>query len=384
MYMQDVNIERKKYTVFIEEATKAYYMDSDTDEHSYRRLHEMEKKEQMALALISSTVSLLQEGAPSIKDAANASSSNETVEGEQYNPPNSLNPSYFNKILASNGDITACPNYNNIKFLINHAKTTVFNSPSTKESGIFINKLSVIELAIDNLEKYKNQFYKAVTDELHKEAEEKRRIISQYFISIVTSIDVGFDVLYSYCMKADIDFNVKPPTVTSIRFECKDTHFLEGMLTVLHYFNSLAANGKLTRILENSTGSELLKDASVSFMQENANILDVAFTLITSNKFTDLLFLPIYAIRSVVYVVRFLVASYKRILLSLSKSMEMAKKRSITADEFQKYSNEAKHKSVALEQASRKAAVEIDKDVRNIKHDVVPASANNVGSGMML
>ena len=375
------DIKRDNYTVFIENATKAYYLNKDTTEYSYFKLHEMEKKEQMALALISSTVGVLREGAPSVKDAAKPVNNAETVNGESYNPPTSLNTAYFNKILASKGDVTHCPNYDNIRFLINYATTTVNGIPQTKESGIFMNKLGVFELALDNLVKYKSNFFNVITDEMNNEENEKKRIVSQYFLSIVTAIDVGFDVLYSSCIKATIDYEAKPPVVNAIRFECKDVHFLEEHLTIVHYFNSLASNGKLTKILD-SHGVDALKDASNSFIQEKANVLDVAFTLITTNKFTDLLFLPIYAIRTVVYVVRFLTAAYNRILFSLSNSMEMVKKKTVKADEFERYSVEAKRKAAALDQASRKAAVEIERDVRTVKHDAIPAS--NVGSGMML
>lgn len=365
----EVGISRPKYQSLIEEVSKGFFMNEDVSETSWRRLGAKEKAENTAAATICSLNSLLREDTPSLRDAVKRGENAPTVDGTSYQPSSSLNNVYFNKVLASRGDIRKCPNYQNNTVLISYATETVHRNKRTKESATFLSKISVLEQALAQMVRYAPQFEKAIAEESRDEKEEKKRVITQYFLNLVVAIDVGVDVLYSSCIRADIDYNVRPAVVQSVNFECKSTDFLEEHLTVIHYFNSLAVSGKLNQVLDARNHDALLM-ARDRILGEKTNLMDIAFTLITTNKWTDLLLLPIYLIRSVVYMVKYLTAGYSRITFSFGKSLEMMKKSRVTAEEFKAYSGDAQKKASALEQASRKSAIDVSEDIRSSKNEI--------------
>lgn len=379
--INDNIIKMKSIKSLIEDSTKVFFINEDVTESAWRGLSLSEKKEQTAMALIAEYTSFLKEDAEtSVKDAAAGVKS-------EFQPSSSLSVAYFNKILASNGNIAKCPNYASNITLISYARDLTQGKPSTKGGALFLAKLMVLDQAIHQLTKYANSFEKAILAEAKNESNEKNRIISEYFLSLVVAIDVGVDTLYSSCIKADIDYNNKPAIVKTVKFECNDSTFLEEHFTVLHYFNSLAISGKLTGILD--TGKlEQLQDAKDKVLKEKVNILDVAFSLLTTNKYTDLLFLPLYGIRYVVYMAKFLTSAYARINFSIDKSIEMIKKNKVTEEEFVSYSSQATKKAMAVDQASKKAAINVSEDIRTSKNAINDykgntSEGNNTSSVML-
>ena len=367
---------------FLENAAYNYFTNSDTDKFAFHRLSAAEKREVSTQLVIheflDQSVNL-----STVKDAAKTGTGNDTVNGESYQPAGSLSVAYFNKILASNGDVRKTPNYANNRSLIAYAKSVVHNTKETEGSKEFMRKLTELELALNNLEKYATDFAKAMAQEAKEFAEEKKRVITQFYLNVVTAIDLAVDVLYSASIQAVVDLTRKPALVSSVFFECKKDLITE-LLTMVHYFNSMAISGKLRSALS-SANVQALQTAKDKILKEN-NILDVVFAVITSNRWTDLLLLPLYMVRMVVYAVMYLKASYQKLAFSTAKSVAMIRSERVTEEEFKAYKKEADTKAVQVEQATKKAAVEISTTVKSDAEDIsnLAKQSGPVSSGTLI
>ena len=367
---------------FLENAAYNYFTNSDTDKFAFHQLSAAEKREVSTQLVIheflDQSVNL-----STVKDAAKTGAGNDTVNGESYQPAGSLSVAYFNKILASNGDVRKTPNYANNRSLIAYAKSVVHNTKETEGSKEFMRKLTELELALNNLEKYATDFAKAMAQEAKEFAEEKKRVITQFYLNVVTAIDLAVDVLYSASIQAVVDLTRKPALVSSVFFECKKDLIAE-LLTMVHYFNSMAISGKLRSALS-SANVQALQTAKDKILKEN-NILDVVFAVITSNRWTDLLLLPLYMVRMVVYAVMYLKASYQKLAFSTAKSVAMIRSERVTEEEFKAYKKEADTKAVQVEQATKKAAVEISTTVKSDAEDIsnLAKQSGPVSSGTLI
>jgi hypothetical protein len=366
---------------FLESAAYNYFTNSDTDKFAFHRLSVAEKREVSTQLVIheflDQAVNL-----NTVKDAAKTDTGNDTVNGESYQPAGSLSVAYFNKILASNGDIRKTPNYANNRSLIAYAKSVVHNTKETEGSKEFMRKLTELELAINNLEKYTSDFVKAIAQEAKEFVEEKKRVITQFYLNVVTAIDLAVDVLYSSSIQAVIDLTQKPALVSSVFFECKKD-LISELLTMIHYFNSMAISGKLRSALS-SANVQALQTAKDKILKEN-NVLDVVFAVITSNRWTDLLLLPLYMVRMVVYAVMYLKASYQKLAFSTAKSVAMIRSKQITEEDFKAYKKEADTKAIQVDQATKKAAIEISTTVKSDTENISNlAKQSNASSSTLI
>ena len=360
-----MNIFRRNSTPekFLEEVTYRYYTDPDTEKNAFFKLSENERLEvstQLTLhEFIDQKINL-----SSVKAAAKAGATQETADkGAKYTPASSLSVAYFNKIISSNGNVADTPNYNNNKTLISFAKSAVHSSPETDGSKAFLHKLSEFESAINNLESHANLFAKAIAEENRKIQDESKRTLLQFYVNIVTAVDLGIDTLYSSSIVAVFDTTRAPSFVSRVYFEC-GKEFLSELVAIVHYFNSLSASGKLRSILSSSS-SDLLQVAKEKVLKEESSVIDTVFTIISTNKWTDILLLPLYIIRTVVYIVMYLTASYQKLAFNSSKSIDMIRKERVSEEEFKSYKKVADIQAIQVDQASKKAALDLNSTMKN-------------------
>ena len=349
----------------IEEISKAYFVNEDV---SPRAFHALDDSHRRALCLEAALCEFLnQEKSPQdVRAAAQPQAGNDTLNGEKYNPESSLSVVYFNKILATKGDVTKTPNYANNRTLVGYAKQVAQTQPESKEGKTFLVALGKIEDALDNLVKYKADFAKAIREESEK-TDGQSSIVAQYYMNLVVMIDVNLDVLYSTSIQAEFDRNVRPSIVRAVSFQMREGAMDES-LAIVHNFNSLAFSGKLRQAIDEKNVA-VLGEAKRRVLKEES-IIDVAFSLIASNRWTELLLLPLYTIRSVVYTVKYLTASYQRLKFSISQSVEFIRKTKVTEEEFRGYKADADKKFVSLDQASKKAAIEVSRDIKENKQEI--------------
>ena len=368
----------KSVEQLINESARAFYTNEDVSPLAFSQLSATEKKEVAATLAICEFLNY-SKNSETVKEVANPSG-NDTVNGESYHPAASLSVAYFNKVLASKGDIKKTPNYTNNRALLSYARSVVHAAKATPESDAFMKKLTEFELALTNLEKYAPDFGKVIEQENKDYPDEKKRILTQFFTNLVVAVDVGIDVLYSSSIKANIDYSRNPAFVASVYFECKKD-FMDEHITLVHYFNSLATTGKLRNILTSGATATLL-DAKSRILKEE-NIIDVVFTILTSNKWTELLLLPLYLIRGVVYLVKYMSATYQKITSSVAESIAMIRKQTVTEEEFKSYKKQADSKALMFEQASKKAAIDISDSAKD-NRDAIKELNSSVSASVMI
>jgi hypothetical protein len=355
--MTQPNIE-----AFLDGFAKKFYINEDVSEASYKKLSPQERRQVSAEMMIHEfrEVKALQE---SVFTALN--------EFADYKAANSFNSVYFDKVRASAGDVTKTPNYANSQVLIKYSLNTAEKS-STTESKTFVTKMQTLSDAAANLVKYRQKFQEAIKHETTKNGDDTQRVATQYYVNIVMQLDIAVDVLYSTSIKATFDHTTKQSYVKDLSFECAPT-VLEDVCTNLHYFNSLAMTGKLSEILKGSNVDAL--DAA-STRAVNENVLDVAFGLLTQSKTIDLLMFPIYMLRFGIYCVKYLMAMYGKLSFSHDRSISMLRSQNVTQAEFVGYKSDATHKALMVDQATRKAASDVSRDVAEHRvESSVPASA---------
>jgi hypothetical protein len=358
----------------LEGVSKKFFTNEDTDKYAFEKLSPRDKAEVAAQATINEFASVMAEGETAISAARDTLLAEDATAG--FKADNAFNEVYFKKVLASGGDITKTPNYANGQILIKYSLDNANASPA------FIEKMGALQLASENMVKYKDYFIDAIKRELHDVKEDTKRIVTQYYVNMVLQLDVAIDVLYSSSLRANIDFTSKPAHVKSVYFECKDNTLTEA-LTNLHYFNSLAITGKLRSITSKESAEGLLA-ASSRVLTEN--VLDVAFALLTTNKWADMFLLPLYAMRFVVYAVKYMIATYKKMTFSFDTSVEMIRKKTVSEPEFAAYQEDAGRKLLMVEQATHKAAADTARDVADNKEAFkqVSADAQAANSSVML
>jgi hypothetical protein len=348
---------------------REFYLNEDVDPHSFDKMKAGEKHLTAVQAVMHESYRMLSERTDVIATAH---------AGEKFTPGASLSVAYFNKVLASKGDVRKTQNYVANKSLISYSKGIAQAQGDDDGTRAYLQCVGVIEDAIGNLEKYAGQFATAMAAEASSMGDDvSKRPVTQYFLNLVVMIDVTMDVLYCTSIQGEFDQTQKPPLLSKVSFKANPMVFDEAM-TILRSFNSLAFSGKLKHAID--TGNfEALIDARKRVLHEE-NVLDVAFALLTSNKWTELLLLPLYTIRSVVYVVKFLTTSYSKISFSISQSLEMIRKTKVTQEEFAAYKRDADRKETAFDQATRKAAIETQRDIRESKQDIVAVAQSSAST----
>lgn len=368
---------------FLQEQAYQFFTNEDVNKFAFHALPAKEKHQICAhLALVEFTNF---SGNPeTVQDAVKTIDQADTASKDKFQASTSLSTAYFNRIIASKGDVKRTPNYTSNRSLISYSRSVCQSSAPTQGSKAFLKKVSELEMCLDNLEKYASSFEKIMDHESKTYSDEKQRILTQFYTNLVVAIDVGVDVLYSSSIRAKVDYSRRPALVSNVYFECKDD-FMAEHLTLVHYFNSLAISGKLRGILDKGTVETLVVARDRVLREEN--VLDAVFAMVSSNRWADLLLMPIYMIRSVVYTVKYLSASYQKLTFSIGQSIAMIRKQSVTEDEFKTYKKEADFKAAQFEQASRKAALDVSssskRDVEKIDTLASPKTSAAQGSTLI-
>ncbi len=351
---------------FLNETAYQFFTNEDVNKFAF---HALPKAEKHQVAAHASLIGLSEfvNNPLTVKDAVKVADNHDTANGEKYQASTSLSAGYFSKIVSSNGDVRKTANYVSNRSLIAYAKS-VCGSNGAGNTGHFMKKLTELELALNNLEKYAPEFAKVMDYEARTYKEESKRVMTQFYTNVVVAVDVGVDVLYSYSINADIDYSRRPAFVKTVHFECP-AEFMAEHFTLIHYFNSLAISGKLRNVLDKGTLDSLLTARDKVLREEN--VLDAVFAMVASNKYTDLLLLPLYVIRMVVYTVKYLSASYQKLTFSIGQSIAMVRKTTVTEDEFKSYKKEANFKAAQFDQASKKAAMDTSATVKADTEGVV-------------
>lgn len=355
--------KRKLLDESLTEIVKGYYINEDVTPASFNKLS---AKERALVGCEATLYEFLDLNIHTSKNNAVFSLGPETL-GDTVKSAGALNKAYFDKIIASGGDITKTAHYDNCKVLIGYALSTndraAGNSPEMK---FFNDKITEFKIAIKNLEDHKDVLKHALAYEnvTYKNSPEQQ-IITQYYVNIVMSIDLGVDILYSASICADIDYTTKPAFVKSIRFECKKD-FLSNHVAFIHQFNSLCMTGKLREMISKKSVDQLVL-AKDKLMQEN--VIDVAFAILTSNKFTEALLMPLYMIRYCVYYAKYLSAAYTKIVFGFTESLAMIKKTHVSEEDFNAYKHSSDKKASAMSQASEKSALDISQQTQSRKQD---------------
>jgi len=368
--------EKQSHETSVDAIVRGYFMNESVTPASFKSMSKTDRKALGFESMLHESLQMLSEK-KDIVATAHTHDSADTLHGEKYAPGSSLSVVYFNKILASKGDIRKTPNYANNRTMISYSRTIAQAQVGDDATKAFLSCIGAISDAIDNLERYSSEFLKSMNAEIEKAGSLKdlsKCPISHYYLNLVVMLDVTLDVLYSTSIQGTFDQTQKPPLMASVSFKTNPEIFDESM-TLLRSFNTLAFSGKLKQAIA-SENFEAVMDAQKRVLHEE-NVLDVAFAMLASNKWTELFLLPLFTIRSVVYVVKFLTVSYSKVAFSLAKSVEMIRKDKITQEEFATYKHDADRKGVAFDHATRKAAIEVQSDVRDNKQGILDLAKQN-------
>jgi hypothetical protein len=360
---------KKTLQGFIDEAASKFYLNEHTSPYAYVKLGDRERQEVLASVTLHE-YALFSESGESTSIAMNEAISH-AKDSSQFKAANSFNSVYFDKVRASGGDITKTPNFANCQVLAKYSR-------AESKDKVFIDKMDTLADALTNMVKYKSQFVEAVKREKEEISDESKRVVTQYYINLVMMIDIGVDVLYSSSAQAEIDYSSTPAIVKRMYFVAQP-ETLADTIGMIHYFNSLAVSGKLSKVLTKNGAAELAV-ASGRILKEN--FLDLAFALATGNDWTELLLFPLYMIRSAIYFVKYITALYGKMTFGLQRSIDMQRATKVTESEFQSYSSEASKKALMFDQAVRQASSDTEHEFADNRAQIKGMAA--AGDGGML
>ena len=350
---------------FLESLVETYYQGADVVPHAYRYLDKSDR------------MSVLGEKALSEYASVKELIGTLTISNQGTEDPivtalkSSGNSKYLEKIKASKGNVTKTANYKDIQELIKFSRMTNSQiSNPTDGQVLYLDYLTVIEKTYEHLNSHASLFEKAI--KVEDNSKDDFKLITDFYVRIVGLAEIIFDILYSSSIKANIDYNKKVPTVVSVTFEC-DGNMIEDQIILLQYFNTMASSGRLRDLL-NKNVQDKMEDSMEQLKHEN--VLDVAFSLVSSSKWFDAIVLfPMYVIRYATYLFKYVWASYNAIDVSFKKSLEVSKN-NVTATEFNKYKAESKKRETTLDQSAKKATIESEDDMKDTRGTLMAKSGN--------
>jgi hypothetical protein len=361
---------------FIDEYTSKFYLNEDVNPDSYRKLSLKDKQ------LTTSHLTLLEFA--SIKELiGNITKKAKKNDFDLEALQKSGNMKYLKDIKDTKGDVTRCKNYSNIIELIKYSKAVNNRISNIDESQKnYLEKLNIIERAYDNLVKHKPLFVKAIVSEL-RDSNDTLKIATEFYSRIVGLLEVTFDVLYSASINAEFDYNVKPPMVKNISFRYSN-ELLDEPLMFIHYFNIMATSGKLKSMLEKINEDTYSLEVSIG-RKLNENVLDVAFSLLSNSRIFDAIILfPIYLIRYITYLFKYMIASYNAINTNFEDAIKIKRSTNLTASEFDSYKKTTSGKDLKVQQSSRKSEMESDRFIKTISKEQLSSESNSSSSNVLI
>ena len=390
----------------LENAIRDYYENEDTDKNAFRKLSKSDKRHQLSEMVLHEYAEIAQQvislGINVIKNEIEKSNVQERL---------LTNSGLDLVVMRSLGDVTKLPEYTHINYIIKYSKelNAANKNPNAFETA-YTNAIITCETTLNLLRTNAPYFKEAIQRENTTVTSNKveERVVGLFFYSIVYQLFNTTNLLFGKCFNAEFNFNNRPVIAKHIRFEY-DGKSHEEDLAFLEAFNSYSKQGGLRdflikfdsakndrkdiadvarlnkRIVTEGCLRDQLNHYSPKLLTENVG--DVAFAFISSSKVLDLLFLPIYIIRYMIYLFKYTVVSYSMISNQIGKSVEILKKQSLTQDDFRTFKADINEASDKDERASTMAYSRLESHVKEDKaniNNLKQSSAGANGNSLMI
>lgn len=284
-------------------------------------------------------------------------------------------------VKRSAGDITKVKHYDDVVSLINYSlnqRNIPIPRDETNSNAAYVSYASAISNLLSKMKQNAPAFKQAIQRE-SKLPEEKRLSTSLYFGLATTAIMLASEC-YSSGIQASIDSSYTPPKVQSFYFTLnpRDVAIYQNMADQL--------NAVLARLPDfmNRGLSEQVMEGVDRIVELNENVLDVVFGLISRSTFlTDIVLVPVYLVRFLIYVFKYGVAYISKLSDSISESINILKKKDLDVQEFNAYKDTHSARNIALNQAFQRADSALDIESAKDKQSLRKAEAANT-SGFVL
>jgi len=357
---------------FFNEKSKEFYSNECLTESAYRRLSNTEKREVTLHSALSEFVSL--------KDVMKDFYSKKMGDAERdFANMSDQNSRFFKDVMKSGGDFTKTEQYKNIQSLLSYSLEANdnngkgINGAQNAAQVSYSDAAMVIRNIIAQLVSKSSAFKQAISREMILPLE-KRYAFSTYLV-ISYLIYSTADVLYSSSLKANFDYNQKHPVATDIYFEYNGG--MENQLQYMSYFSKNFAKGAINKLLS-GTLTEKLDESLENVMVLNESVLDVIGKLVLDSWISDIVMLPIYLLRSMVYTFKYLNVKFTNMSKDIEDSIKLQRASYIGKDDYEKYKTSAGNKLFALSQATTKAETAIDFESAQDKKSLNGFKSNNV------
>jgi hypothetical protein len=393
MKLIDKNNKFVGLTNLLENAMRDYYENKDTNKFAFSKLSHNEKKQCLSELVLTEYAELAAQVASLGVDALRKQLDKQDMSTTQIITQMGLNKS----VHTSMGDVTKLPEYHHVNYIVEYSLKLNSAYPNPSHFQMAYNQaMGTVARGLEVLRNNKDLFRNALQKELHYVGENDlpNRIISLFFFSLCYELFNTANLLFGKCFQAEFDFNKRPAMVTSIKFEY-DGKSHEEDLAYLEAVNDWASKGAMRDYLlkfdlnandkeyiakefknfnqiavrNESSLRELLGTHTSKLLTENVG--DVAFAFISSSKVLDLLFLPIYIIRYLIYLMKYTIVSYDLISKQIKSSVDILKKQSLTHEEYMKYKSHAEQISNEDERASTMAYSKLEDHVKEDKASIL-------------
>lgn len=392
----------------IESAIRDYYENENTNRFAFSKLNENEKKQYLSEVILTEYAELATQiaslGVTALKQQLDSKGKNEKVQ--------IITQAGLDKVIYNSmGDVTKLPEYHHVSYIVEYSKklNAVYPNPNAFQVA-YNNAIYTIHNCLEILKSHKEVFKSAIQKELKYAApdELEQRVISMFFFSLAYELFNTANLLFGKCFVAEFDFNRRPATASNIRFEY-DGKSHEEDLAYLEAINSWAKKGAMRDYLirfdvltneRKEVSKEFEKENRIVIRNEslrslldrhtsrllNENIGDVAYAFISSSKVLDLLFLPVYIIRYLIYLMKYTTVSYSLISKQIKDSVDILKKQNLTHDEYIKYKEQANAISNEDERASTMAYARLEDHVKEDKANILHAkqTADNGSNSILI
>lgn len=396
-------------TNLIESAIRDYYENENTNRFAFSKLTENEKKQCLSEVILTEYAELATQitslGVTALKNH---------LEKSEHDKIQIIDQTGLNKVIFNSmGDVTKLPEYHHVEYIVSYSKklNSIYPNPNAFQVA-YNNAITTIHNGLEVLRTHKELFKQAIQKELKYTSADslENRVISLFFFSLAYELFNTANLLFGKCFVADFDFNRRPALATNIKFEY-DGKSHEEDLAYLEAVNSWASKGAMRDYLikfdvlagERDFMAKEYKKANyipVKRMNEglrslldrhtsrllNENIGDVAYAFISSSKVLDLLFLPVYVIRYLIYLMKYTVVSYSLISKQIKDSVDILKKQNLNHDDYMKFKEKAEAASNEDERASHMAYARLDDHVKEDKANILHAkqTADNGSNSILL
>lgn len=390
----------------VENAIRDYYENDDTSPYAFSKLTPTEKKHQLSEMVLFEYAEIAQQVISLGINVIRSEIEKSTVKERLL-----TNSGLDNVVMRSMGDVTKLPDYTHINYIIKYSKelNAANKHPSAFETA-YTNAIITCETTLALIKANAPHFKNAIQQEnlalTSNNVED--RVIALFFYSIIYQLFNTTNLLFGKCFNAEFDFNNRPVIAKHIKFEY-DGKSHEEDLAFLEAFNSYAKQGGLRDFLIKFDSAKADRKGISNVAQMNKRIVtegclrdqlnhytpklltenvgDVAFAFISSSKVLDLLFLPIYVIRYMIYLFKYTVVSYSLISDQIAKSVEILKKQSLTQDDFRTFKTQINEASDKDERASTMAYSKLESHVKEDKasiNNLKQTSAGGNGNSLMI